>query len=239
MQSRIVRLPDYVDVELTGQVDLAALLDLIKRLGELTREYKDTRLMFDLLNLEGEVHFTGQMKTGEQVAQHMSHLAKVASVVPAEKITRTSEQVARAQGAQLKIFASKDEAIAWIREADPAPAAASAVAQQVRDQAALDPVRAAIWAAVRHLFPVHARAIQMNSGTLAISWSIANQPDAVYDMATPITIRLEPELVEQMRLATAEQRKRIASHQEAAFRAGLVGYDPFTTVPRARVIVLG
>ena len=39
--------------------------------------------------------------------------------------------------------------------------------------------------------------------------------------------------------AGAEQRKRIASQQEPNFRAGLVGYDPYARVPKARVIVLG
>ena len=58
-------------------------------------------------------------------------------------------------------------------------------------------------------------------------------------MATPITVRLEPELVVSLTQATSAQRKRIASHQEAAFRAGLMGYDPYAAVPSARVIVLG
>jgi hypothetical protein len=234
MQFRITRLPDYVEVELTGQVDLQALLALIKRLGTITQANGDTCLLFDLLRLGGDMHFAGQMQTGEQVARCLSHLDKVASVVPAEKITRTSEKVARAQGAKLRVFDAREAAIAWI--GDKAPQAGTAVAA---DSKAMDPARAAVWQAVRHLFPLHAKAIQLPNGTLAISWSIASQPDALYDMAAPITVRLEPALVEQLRMANPEQRKRIAAQQEAAFRAGLVGYDPFTVVPRARVIVLG
>ncbi len=243
MEVRIVRLTDYVDVELSGQVDLTSLLELISRLGDMTRANADQRLLFDLLALDDSPHIAGQMQVGEQVAHCLAHLARVASVVPPDKITRTSEQVARAQGVQLKIFESKDEAIAWLRGGGDGVADTS-VPAQLAAQAANAPrplgtACTAIWLAVRHLFPAHAQAIQLPNGSLAISWAIANQPQAVFEMATPITVRLEPELAESLRLANPEQRKRIAAHQEAAFRAGLVGYDPFTTVPKARVIVLG
>jgi hypothetical protein len=77
------------------------------------------------------------------------------------------------------------------------------------------------------------------NGSLAISWGMANDPDALYGMSAPITVRFEPALIDSMRLASAEQRKRIATHQEAAFRAGMLGYDPYAAVPKARVIVLG
>ncbi|MGE3349363.1 MAG: STAS/SEC14 domain-containing protein [Ramlibacter sp.] len=234
MQFQIVRLPDYVDVALTGHVALAPLLELIHKLGRLTRTHGDQRLLFDLLNLEGQMHFTGQMQAGEQVARSLSHLARVASVVPVDKITRTSERVAQARGARFRVFASKDEAIAWIRGTE-----VEAAAALPPDPPSMDPVRAAIWAAVQHLFPPHAQAIQLANGTLAISWSVTDPGRTAHDMATPITIRLEPELAEQMRMAAAEQRKRIAAHQETVVRAGLAGYDPFARVPMARVIVLG
>jgi len=248
VQSTIVRHPDYVAVELTGQVDLATLLELIRKLGALSREAGDTRVLFDSMNMTGDVHFGGQMQIGEQIARSMSHLARVASVMPAEKITRNSEKVARAQGVQLRVFASRDEAIEWIRADAPESTSSSASSgtshgssdtMRGADGPVMDPVRTAIWLAVRHLFPPHAQAIQLATGALAISWSIANDPYAVHDMATPITIRLEPELVEHMRMANAEQRKRIAANQESALRAGMMGYDPYTSVPRARVIVLG
>ena len=136
-------------------------------------------------------------------------------MVPADKITRTSEHTARAHGVQLKVFESKDEAIAWLRGTQPETGEA-----RPGTTVPMDPVRTAIWDAVRHLFPQHARAIQLPNGTLAISWSIANQPDAVYEMATPITIRLEPELVEHMRLADAEQRKRSRRTRSRHFAPG-------------------
>ncbi|MBX3653553.1 MAG: STAS/SEC14 domain-containing protein [Ramlibacter sp.] len=234
MQFQIVRLPDYMDVALTGHVALEPLLELIRKLGTLTQAQGDQRLLFDLLDLEGEMHFTGQMQVGEQVARSLSHLARVASVVPASKITRTSEKIARARGARLRVFASKDEAIAWVRGRDEEASGAAGV-----ESRAMDPARTALWLAVQHLFPPHAQAIQLVNGTLAISWPVPEQAPGTLDMATPVTIRLEPELAEQMRLATAEQRKRIATHQEPQVRAGMAGYNPLARVPTARVIVLG
>ncbi|MBI2772243.1 MAG: STAS/SEC14 domain-containing protein [Burkholderiales bacterium] len=236
MQAHVSRLPDYVDVELSGHVDLDKLLELIGKLGALTQGSGDSRLLFDLLRLEGEVHLASQMQVGEQVVLRLGHLARVASVVPADKITRASEQVARAHGVQLKIFDSRDAAVAWLLEEAPAPGVSAATATAT---VLADPACDAIWSAVRHLFPLHAQAIQLPNGTLAISWAITNTPGAVYDMATPITVRLEPALEQSMREADAEGRKQLALQQEAAFRAGLMGYDPYTSVPKARVIVLG
>jgi hypothetical protein len=103
----------------------------------------------------------------------------------------------------------------------------------------LDPIRSVFWEAFRHLFPPHARAVQTSSGSLTISWSIKGDPSATYAYATPITIRFEDELTGAMAAGTTEQREKIAQRQEAAVRAGMVGYDPFAVVPKARVIVLG
>jgi hypothetical protein len=213
---------------------LAPLLEAIRQIGTLTREHGDTRVLFDLLELEGEMPFVGQVQVGEQVAQSLAHVAKVASAVLPDKVTRTSEKVARSRGAQLRIFDNRAAALAWLRDEMP-PTAQNPGA----DPEPMDPVRAAVWQALRHLFPPDAQAIQLPSGTLAIAWAIASRTGGADGLAKPLTIRLEPELLEQMRLATPEQRQRMAEHQEPAFRAGLMGYDPYSDVPSARVIVLG
>lgn len=79
----------------------------------------------------------------------------------------------------------------------------------------------------------------MNSGGLAISWAMDGDPHAVHANAAPILIRLEEDLVGAMAMATHEQQKNIARHQEGTVRAGMTGYDPYAPVPKARVIVLG
>jgi hypothetical protein len=230
MQVRVVRLRDYLDVEVTGRLDLAELLGLILRLEAVTQDQGDTRLLLDLTRVEGVPHVAVQMQVGEQIVKCLSHLASVASVVPPDRLTRASENVARSHGVRMKVFDSKDPAIAWLRETEPAPDV---------DRMAMGPAHVAIWDAVRHLFPLHAQAIQLPNGSLAISWAVPQRAGGLYEMATPITVRMEPDLEERLRMADAEQRKRIATQQEAVFRAGLMGYDPATDVPKARVITLG
>jgi hypothetical protein len=41
---------------------------------------------------------------------------RLASIVPADQITRTSEKVAVKQGLQLRVFTSMTEAIRWLLE---------------------------------------------------------------------------------------------------------------------------
>ncbi len=103
----------------------------------------------------------------------------------------------------------------------------------------LDPIRTVFWETFRHLFPPHARAAQTGSGALMISWSMKGDPSAVFPYATPITLRFESELIKAMQDAGLDERLRIAKAQEAAVKSGMVGYDPFAAVPKARVIVIG
>lgn len=103
----------------------------------------------------------------------------------------------------------------------------------------LDPIRTVFWEAFRHLFPSHAKAAQSSAGALVITWSIKGDPEARFPYATPITVRFEDDLLQAMEHASPEQRQELARRQEAALRAGMVGYDPFAAVPKARVIVLG
>jgi len=103
----------------------------------------------------------------------------------------------------------------------------------------LDPIRSVFWEAFRHLFPPHARAVQTSAGALMISWSMKADPAAAFPYATPITLRFEDDLIRSMQTAKAEERAEIARRQEPVVRGGMVGYDPFAAVPKARVIVVG
>jgi hypothetical protein len=103
----------------------------------------------------------------------------------------------------------------------------------------VDEIRIAFWDAYRYLFPPRAVAGQTGSGGLMISWPLRGDPYARFAHATPIAIRFEEDLIAAMRAAAPDQRGKIAKRHEATLRAGLVGYDPYTTVPKARVIVLG
>jgi len=233
MHARFTRFEDHLRADVYGPASLDGFLPLIRQLSQETRAHGDTRVMVNLQGVEGELNFTGHFMLGEHVALHLSHLYRIASLVPPELITRTSERVARSQGVQLRVFGSEGEARAWLLAGDDEDAT------NPIDFARPDPPRAAFWEAVRHLFPRQAQAIQLANGHLVISWPMEGEPGALFEMSTPITVRFEPELLEQLRLASPDQRRRLLVQQEAALRAGLVGYDPYAKVPKARVIVLG
>lgn len=90
-----------------------------------------------------------------------------------------------------------------------------------------------------YLFPQQAKAVATGQSALTISWPMHDDPHARFVYATPITIRFEPELVEALRSASLGQRYRILKRQEGALRAGMMGYDPYAAIPKARIIVLG
>ena len=103
----------------------------------------------------------------------------------------------------------------------------------------LDHVRATFWRVYRHLFPPHALAAQTPNGSIVISWSILDEPNARYPYAAPVMLRLDDTLVDLMARSDSRQRVRIAEAHEPTLREGLRGYDPFARFPNARVVVIG
>lgn len=103
----------------------------------------------------------------------------------------------------------------------------------------LDNVRSVFWQAYRHLFPPHALAAQAPNGSVVISWSIMDEPNARYPYAAPVMLRFDEDLVDTMWKCEPRQRIRIAEKHEPTLREGLRGYDPFARFPNARVVVIG
>jgi len=103
----------------------------------------------------------------------------------------------------------------------------------------LDDVRSVFWQAYRHLFPPHSLAAQTPNGSVVISWSILDEPNARYPYAAPVMLRFDEALVDSMWKADARQRIRMAAKHEGTLREGLRGYDPFARFPNARVVNIG
>jgi hypothetical protein len=103
----------------------------------------------------------------------------------------------------------------------------------------LDSVRSVFWQAYRHLFPPHSLAAQTPNGSVLISWSIMDEPDARFPYAAPVMLRFDPDLLERMWNAPPAQRLRLAERHEPTLRKGLRGYDPFARFPNARVVIIG
>lgn len=116
LAAKIHRSPQFTSVTITGPASLDDFVGLMTTIGEQTRRQGDSRVLVDLLGVEGDLKFTDHFQLGSQAAQLLRHLDRMASVVPADKITRTSEKVALKQGFQLRVFTSVEEATRWLCE---------------------------------------------------------------------------------------------------------------------------
>lgn len=119
----IHRLPEFTSVKLSGPATLDDFVTLIQGMAGESRRLGDRRMLVDQLEITTTLKFTDHFRIGEEVARHMQHLEKMASVVPSEKITHTSEKVALQQGMRLRVFTSMTDAIHWLGEDGPARAA--------------------------------------------------------------------------------------------------------------------
>ena len=116
LQTTLRRLPEFTSVKITGTASLADLVDFIAELGRSTREWGDKRVLVDLLGVENKFRFTDHFQIGEEAARQLKHLERLASVVPEDQITHTSEKVALKKGLQLRVFTSMTDAIRWLSE---------------------------------------------------------------------------------------------------------------------------
>lgn len=114
--THITRHPGYVQVEVAGPTSIGDFVALISTVGQETVYWSDRRVLVDLRRVEGALSETEQVFLGELVAQDLSHIERMASVVPSEQITRNSETAARERGSQLRVFDNQADALAWLQD---------------------------------------------------------------------------------------------------------------------------
>jgi hypothetical protein len=113
--THIIRYPGYVQVEVAGPSSIGDFVALIATVGQGTVYRSDRRVLVDPRRVEGAPSETEQVFLGEPVAHDLSHIERMASVVPGEQITRNSENAARERGSQLRVFDNQPETLAWDR----------------------------------------------------------------------------------------------------------------------------
>jgi hypothetical protein len=112
----VQRRPHFVRYEVKGPASLKNYSDLIDEAARQTATDRDRRAMVDLRGVLGRLHFTDQFFIGELVVRKLQHLDRLATVVPDDPATYTSEKVAARHGFQLRGFVSEEEAQAWLSE---------------------------------------------------------------------------------------------------------------------------
>jgi hypothetical protein len=110
----IRREPRYIRVAVTGEPSIGQLLSLIHLLGVESETWEQDKVLVDLRAVSTEFTREDQFRIGEEAAASLSHMDRIASLVPAEKITRVSEKAARRNGVNVCVFHDEQAAVAWL-----------------------------------------------------------------------------------------------------------------------------
>ena len=106
--------PRFAAVEITSLAFLENVEPVLREIEQHTRRHGDRRLLINLIDVVGTFGPEQQREIGMLAFRHLSHLEKVASLVPPDKITRVSEGAAQAEGLQLRVFTQLADAIEWL-----------------------------------------------------------------------------------------------------------------------------
>jgi hypothetical protein len=110
----VVQQQPVFEVEIRGLALLGKADDLLAGIAAATREAEASLLLMDLMAVVGTLAHHDHAYLGHLLAAHLSHLRRIATVVPHEKITRISESAALERGLVLRVFAGRQQAQAWL-----------------------------------------------------------------------------------------------------------------------------
>ncbi len=110
----IDRTAHYIRVKVTGGPSFGQLLSLIHLLGVESETWEDDKVLVDLRGVVTPFSRPEQFRIGEEAAASLSHMSRIASVVPADRVTRVSEKAARRNGTNVRVFDDEAQAVAWL-----------------------------------------------------------------------------------------------------------------------------
>jgi hypothetical protein len=106
----------HIRVTVTGTPEIGEMLSLIHLLGVESKAWEQDRVLVDLRGVRTPFTHMEQFRIGEEAAVSLSHMVKIASVVPTERITRISEKAARRNGTNVCVFDDEAAALAWLHQ---------------------------------------------------------------------------------------------------------------------------
>lgn len=104
----------YIRVTITGEPAIGQMLSLIHLLGVESETWPEDRVLVDLRQVATPFSEPEQFRIGLEAAASMSHLDRIASLVPPERVTRVSERAARRNGVNVRVFDDERAALAWL-----------------------------------------------------------------------------------------------------------------------------
>ena len=105
----------FVRVTVSGSPDFTQLLSMIHLLGVESETWHEPSVLVDLRGVSTPFSFAEQFRIGEEAAASLSHMEKIASLVPADRVTRVSEKAARRNSTNVRVFDDERRAIAWLQ----------------------------------------------------------------------------------------------------------------------------
>lgn len=113
-QIALLRESRFTVVTAAGNTCMREFVDLILSGGEKRRRAGDRRVLVNLLGVEGGLRFTEQFSGGDARSLAISHVEKLASVVPDDGLTPTIDSPAIHPGVMLRVFSSVEDAVGWL-----------------------------------------------------------------------------------------------------------------------------
>ena len=114
MKVTVQHFESYNAVRVSGAPTLEEFMDFIHRIADESQSWPQRLLLVDLREVSTIRTFTEQFSIGEEAGRRLKHLRRIASVVPEDRITRTSEKAARHSGIELQVFTSEPQAVQWL-----------------------------------------------------------------------------------------------------------------------------
>jgi hypothetical protein len=118
LSMRIDEEPGHAVARLAGAPTLDEMIEAVREVAAESVRWPHGRLLVDLVGVTTLTSFTEQFTLGEHAARTLAHMQRVASLVPAGRVTRNSERPARKAGLDLRVFTDEAEARAWLLEGD-------------------------------------------------------------------------------------------------------------------------
>ena len=109
----------FMRVTVSGQPAFGELLSLIHLLGVESETWQKERVLVDLRGVATPFTLPEQFRIGEEAAASLSHMERIASLVPPERVTRVSEKAARRNGTNVRVFDDEEAAVAWLKAPRP------------------------------------------------------------------------------------------------------------------------
>jgi hypothetical protein len=106
----------YMRVTVSGRPTFEELVSLIHLIGLDSEGWTLRTALVDLRRVETRFSEAEQFRIGIEAAASLSHMEKIASLVPAERVTRLSERAARRNGTNVRVFAAEEGAVDWLQE---------------------------------------------------------------------------------------------------------------------------